>query len=108
MEFLYRSAIPTYKGSQAQPTKPTGLLAGLCSVLGGGVTPAYKTVDGASAQAPATAPSWWRVFAVTPSYKTVTASEVDRVAPAEPSPDGGDGEAGLAGECEPAMQVVIL
>ena len=108
MEFLYRSATPAYKGIPAQPTQRTGLLAGLGSTLGGVATPAYKTVAGASAQAPAPARSWWRAFAVTPSYKTAAPCATDTVAPGEPSPDGGDGEADPAGECDPALQVVIL
>ena len=108
MEFLYRSATPAYKGSHAQPTKPTGLLAGLGTGLGGGATPAYRTVAGANAQASGPARSWWRAFAVTPSYKTAAPCAEDHVAPGEPSPDGGDGEAGPAGECDPALQVVIL
>jgi hypothetical protein len=103
MEFLYRNA-PAYKGSQAQPTKRTGLLAELGSTIGGGGMPAYRTLDGASAQAPASSRSWWQAFAVTPSYKTA-----DHVAPGEPPPDGGDGDEAPAGECsETATQVVIL
>src|SRR5262249_13401584 len=109
MEFLYRSAIPAYKGTHTQPTQSTGLLAGLGSVLGGGATPAYKTVAGANAQASAPARSWWRAVAVTPAYKTAAPCEADPVAPCEPSPDGGDGDAGPEGECaDQAMQVVIL
>ena len=108
MEFLYRSATPAYKGSQAQPNQRTGFLAGLGTKLGGGATPAYKTVAGANAQAPAPARSWWRAFAVTPSYKTAAPCAVDPVAPGEPSPDGGDDDAGPAGGCDSALQVVIL
>ena len=108
MEFLYRNATPVYRGSQAQPNQRTGLLAGLGSVVGGGATPAYKTLDGASAQASAPSRNWSRVFAVTPSYKTA-APCADYVAPGEPSPDGEDGDEDPEGGCsEPAMQVVIL
>jgi len=104
MEFLYRNA-PVYKGSQAQPAKRTGLLAELGSVVGG-ATPAYKTVDGAGVQTPAPSRSWWRVFAVTPSYKTATPGGANPVAPGEPSPEGDEEP---VGECSgSAMQVVIL
>ena len=109
MELLYRNTTPTYKGSHAQPTRPTGLLAGLGSVMGGGVTPAYRTVADASAHAPAQARSWWQAFAVTPSYQTVAPCDVDPADPCEPSPDEGDDDADRAEECaEQAMQVVIL
>lgn len=108
MEFLYRSANPAYKGSHAQPARPTGLLAGL-GALRGSATPAYRTAARASAQAPAPTRSWWQAFAVTPSYKTAAPCAVDYVAPGEPSPDGGDDDAGPAGGCDDsAMQVVIL
>jgi hypothetical protein len=110
MEFLYRSATPAYKGSHTQPAQSTGPLAGLGAVLGGGgATPAYQTVAGASAQAPAPARSWWQAFTVTPSYKTAEPCAADHVAPGEPSPDGEDGDAGPEGECDdPGLQVVIL
>ena|SRR5687767_4314470 len=108
MEFLYRNA-PAYKGSQAQPNQRTGLLAELGSVVGGGATPAYKTRDGARAQAPEPSRNWMRAFAVTPSYKTAAPCAADHVAPGELSPDGEDGDEDPAGGCsEPAMQVVIL
>ena len=84
MEFLYRSATPAYKGNQAQPNQRTGLLAGLGTGLGGGATPAYRTVAGANAQASGPARSWWRAFAVTPSYKTAAPCAEDHVAPGEP------------------------
>ena len=108
MEFLYRNA-PAYKGSQAQPTKRTGLLAELGSTIGGGATPAYRTLDGASAQAPASSRCWWQAFAVTPSYKTVAPGEPDPTDPCAPVPDEGDCDAEPARGCEDqAMQVVIL
>jgi len=109
MEFLYRSANPAYKGFHAQPARPTGLLAELGAVLGGGVPTAYKTVTGVSAQAPTRGRSWWAAFAVTPSYKTAAPCAADDVAPGEPSLDGEDGAAGSTGECsDSAVQVVIL
>ena len=108
MEFLYRNA-PAYKGSQAQPNQRTGLLAELGSVVGGGATPAYKTLDGASAQAPAPSRSWLRAFAVTPSYKTAAPRPADPADPCTSCPDDGDGDADPAGGCAgQAMQVVIL
>ena len=106
MEFLYRNATPAYRGSQAQPTQTTGLLAGLGAAVGSGATPAYKTLDGASAQAPASSRSWWRSFAVTPSYKTAAPCAADSCVPAS---DDGDGAADPTPGCaEQAMQVVIL
>jgi hypothetical protein len=109
MEFLYRNATPAYRGIQAQPNQRTGLLAELGSVVGGGAAPAYKTRDGARAQAPAPSRSWMRVFAVTPSYKTAAPRPADRDDPCAPCPDDGDGDADPAGGCaEQAMQVVIL
>jgi hypothetical protein len=106
MEFLYRNAHPVYRGSQAQPAQRTGLLAELGSVVGGGATPAYRTVDGASVQTPASSRSWWRVFAVTPSYKTAPPCDADPVAPGEPSPEGDEQPAGGCSGSE--TQVVIL
>jgi hypothetical protein len=107
MEFLYRSATPAYKGSHAQPARAAGFFSRL-GVVGGSATPAYQTVAGANAKASAPARSWWRPFAVTPSYRTATPC-VDHVAPGEPAPDGSDGDAETEAECaERAMQVVIL
>src|SRR5215218_5851913 len=106
MEFFYRNATPVYQGSQAQPAQRTGLLAELGSVVGGDATPAYRTVDGSSVQAPASSWSWWRVFAVTPSYKTAAPCDADPVAPGEPSPESDEEPAG--GYSEPETQVVIL
>ncbi len=109
MEFLYRNATPAYKGSQAQPSQRTGLLAELGSVVGGSAAPAYKTRDGARAYASAPSRSWLRAFAVTPSYKTAAPCTADHVAPGEPPPDGEDDDEEPAGGCsEPATQVVIL
>ena len=108
MEFFYRHATPVYKGTQVQPTQPTGLLSELGAMLGG-ATPVYKNLAGASAQAPTPSRSWLRAFAVTPSYKTAAPCTADHVAPGEPSPDGENSDEDPAGECsEPAMQVVIL
>ena len=107
MEFFYRNATPVYQGSQAQPAQRTGLLAELGSAIGGaGAAPAYRTVDGASVQAPASSKNWLRAFAVTPSYKTAAPCAADCVAPGEPSPDGDEEPAGGCSESE--MQVVIL
>src|SRR5262249_8995172 len=115
MEFLYRIATPAYKGSQAQPTHTTGLLAGLGAVVGGagavvgGGGPAYRTAADASVHTPAPARSWWQPFAVTPSYKTAAPCAVDSTDSCAPSPDDGDGDADPASGCaEQAMQVVIL
>src|SRR5262245_46763903 len=107
MEFLYRNA-PAYKGNQAQPTQRTGLLAGLGSV-GRGAAPAYKTLAGSSAQAPAPTRNWLRSLAVTPSYKTAALCAQEHTNPCAPSLEEGVSGADPAGGCdEPAMQVVIL
>lgn len=109
MELLYRNATPAYKGSQARPTRKTGLLSGLGSLIGCGARPAYRTVDGASAQAPAPCRSWWQVFAVTPSYKTAAPGVEDLDDPCATAPEEGVVDAGPADRGEdPAMQVVIL
>jgi hypothetical protein len=109
MEFLYRNATPVYGGSRMPPTQPTGLLAGLGSLFGCGATPAYKTVSGTSAQAPAPVRSLLQAFAVTPSYKTAPPRPVDIEDPCEPPPDDGGGAADPANECDDqALQVVIL
>jgi hypothetical protein len=106
MEFLYRNAAPAYRGSQAQPTQRTGLLAELGSVLGSGGTPAYKIRDGARAQAPATSRSWLQAFTVTPSYKTAP-RVVDIPDPCPPCADDDDADP-ERGCADQAMQVVIL
>lgn len=108
MEFFYRNANPAYRGSQAQPTQSNGLLAGLGSVVGGGA-PAYRSVTGASAQAPASARTWWRALAVTPSYKTAPPCGSVFSGSCTPAPDDGDDDADPAQGCpDQAMQVVIL
>jgi hypothetical protein len=109
MEFLYRNATPVYGGSRTRSTQPTGLLAGLGSLFGCGATPAYKTVTGPSAQAPAPVRSLFQAFAVTPSYKTAPPPPADPADPCAPCPDEGDGDAEPADGCDgQAMQVVIL
>jgi hypothetical protein len=109
MEFLYRHATPAYKGSHAQPTKPTGVLSGLGSVLGGGATPAYKTRDELSARAPMSTRSWLRMFEVTPSYKTAPPRPADPTDPCAEAPDdGADGAATACGCDEPMTQIVIV
>ena len=67
MNFIWNAA-PGYKGNQLQPAR-TGLLTGLGSMLGG-VTPVYKSVGSARAQAPARSSSWWPTFSAAPVYKT--------------------------------------
>jgi transcription elongation factor len=82
MDFFTRIT-PVYKStSVTQGVKPRAQLAapsGLSSLIGslfGSATPAYKTADGAGARAPAQSPSFWSMFAVTPSYKTAPAAPV--------------------------------
>ena len=109
MEFFYRNATPVYQGSQAQPAQRTGLLAELGSVVGGDATPAYRTVDGSSVQAPASSRNWLRMFAVTPSYKTAAQCTAGPADPSGPSPDDGGGDADPECGCDgQPMQVVIL
>ena len=84
MNFIWNAA-PGYKGNQLQPAR-TGLLAGLGSMLGG-VTPVYKSVGSARAQAPARSSSWWPTFSAAPVYKTAQSSAAASAAPNTLSPD---------------------
>jgi hypothetical protein len=80
MDFFTRIT-PVYKSAnvmqgatvRAQPAAPSGL-SGLIGSLFGSATPAYKTVDGGAAKAPAQSSGFWSMFAVKPSYKTATAA----------------------------------
>ena len=86
MNFIWNAA-PGYKGNQLQPAR-TGLLTGLGSMLGG-VTPVYKSVGSARAQAPARSSSWWPTFSAAPVYKTAQSSAAASAAPNTLSPDEG-------------------
>ena len=74
---------PVYKSAsvmqgvkpRAQRAAPNGL-SGLIGSLFGSARPAYKTVDGGVAKAPAQSSGFWSMFAVTPSYKTAPAAPV--------------------------------
>ena len=85
---LIWNATPAYKGNQQQPAS-TGLLTGLGGVFGG-VTPVYKSVGNASAQAPAPSSSWWPVASAAPVYKTAQSSVAASVAPCAQSSDVDD------------------
>ena len=73
MDFFTRTT-PAYKNAAnrvqalSQQAAPSGLMSLLGSLFGRS-TPAYKTVDGHIAQAPASS-GFLSMFAVTPSYKT--------------------------------------
>src|SRR6187551_1390766 len=73
MDFFTRNT-PVYKSAAnrvqalSQQAAPSGLMSLLGSLMGRS-TPAYKTVDGHIAQAPASS-GFLSMFAVTPSYKT--------------------------------------
>jgi hypothetical protein len=88
MDFLIWNASPAYRGNQLQPAR-SGLLAGLGGVFGG-VTPVYKSVGNASAQASASSSSWWPTFSAAPVYKTAQTSAAASTAPSTCSPDVGD------------------
>ena len=106
MSFIW-NATPAYKGNQQQPAS-TGLLAGLGGVFGG-VTPVYKSVGNASAQAPAASSSWWPVFSAAPVYKTAPSNVAASSAPSTASPDdGGDGSDPVCVCDEATTEVVVV
>jgi hypothetical protein len=106
MDFLYRNAIPGYKGTQPQPQVKNGPLSGLfCNLLGGG-TPSYKTLDARGAQASTQPRCWWQAFVTTPSYKTAP-RPADWSESSSTPDDCREAEADQGCECEPT-QVVIL
>ena len=80
MDFFTRIT-PVYKKAASRvqtltQAAPSGLMGFLGSLLGRS-TPAYKTVDGHIAQAPASS-GFLSMFAVTPSYKTApTVAQAD-------------------------------
>jgi len=106
MSFIW-NATPAYKGNQQQPAS-TGLLAGLGGVFGS-VTPDYKSVGNASAQASASSSSWWPVFSAAPVYKTAPSSVAASSAPSTASPDdGGDGSDPVCVCDEATTEVVVV
>ena len=106
MDFLIWNAAPAYKGNHLQPAR-SGLLAGLGDVLGG-VTPVYKSVGNASAQAPASSSSWWPTFSAAPVYKTAQSSVADSAAPCTSSPDEGSDESDPVCVCDEATTEVVV
>src|SRR5688572_25801798 len=70
MEF-FKSNRPAYKSAGIAKVAPTNGLSSLIGSLFGSATPAYKTVDGQVAR-PSTSSGFLSMFAVAPSYKTVT------------------------------------
>ena len=106
MNFLIWSASPAYKGNQLQPAR-SGLLAGLGSVLGG-VTPVYKNVGNARAQASTSSSSWWPTFSAAPVYKTAQSSVAASAAPCTSSPDEGDDGSDPVCVCDEATTEVVV
>lgn len=106
MDFLIWNASPAYKGNQLQPAR-AGLLAGLGNVLGG-VTPVYKSVGSASAQASASSSSWWPTFSAAPVYKTAQSSVAASAAPCAPSPDEGDDASDPVCVCDDETTEVVV
>ncbi len=106
MDFLIWTAAPAYKGNQLQPAR-TGLLAGLGGVLGG-VTPVYKNVGNASAQASARSSSWWPTFSAAPVYKTAQSSVAASAAPCASSPDEGEDESDPVCVCDETTTEVVV
>ena len=71
MDFLYRTASPSYRGCEAQPTPArTGFFAGLWCSLFGSATPTYRTKGTTGAPASAAPRCFWEAFPATPSYQT--------------------------------------
>ena len=58
--------------AHAQPAA-SSWLSGLLGSLFGSSMPAYKTIDGQSAQAPSSS-GFWPMFGTAPSYKTASAA----------------------------------
>jgi hypothetical protein len=106
MDFLIWSASPAYKGNHLQPAR-TGLLAGLGGVLGG-VTPVYRSVGIAGAQAPTSSSSWWPTFSAAPVYKTAQSSVAASAAPCALSPDEGSDESDPVCVCDEATTEVVV
>jgi hypothetical protein len=106
MDFLIWTAPPAYKGNQLQPAR-AGLLAGLGNVLGG-VTPVYKSVGNASAQASASSSSWWPTFSAAPVYRTAQASVAASAAPCASSSDEDDDESDPVCVCDEATTEVVV
>jgi hypothetical protein len=105
MNFLIWNAAPAYKGNHVQPAR-AGLFAGLGSVLGG-VTPGYKNVGNAGAQASASSPRWWPRFSAAPVYKTAQSSVAASAAPSV-SPDEGDDDSDPVCVCDEATTEVVI
>ena len=105
MNFIW-SAAPGYKGTQLQPAR-VGLLAGFGSMLGG-VTPVYKSVGSASAQATARSSSWWPTFSAAPVYKTAQSSAAASVAPNTLSPDECDDDSDPVCVCDDETTEVVI
>lgn len=91
MEFLYRSATPTYQGCSPQPQQAsTSFLAGLWCSLFGSAAPAYRTDDATGAPASAASRCFWQAFPVSPSYKAPPpAPSTEPASSLSPSSDGG-------------------
>ena len=106
MDFLIWNAAPAYKGNPLQPAR-AGLLAGLGNVLGG-VTPVYKSVGSASAQASASSSSWWPTFAAAPVYKRAQSSVAASTVPSACSPDVGDDEPDPVCVCDETTTEVVV
>ncbi len=91
--------------AHAQPAA-SGCLSGLIGSLFGSSNPAYKTVDGQSAQAPSSS-GFWSMLGTAPSYKTATAAmaapfDLDACDPCDLGVDED-------GACDPGPdQIVVL
>jgi hypothetical protein len=103
MDFFSRitpgyKSVSTGTAAHSQPAASSGL-TGLIGSLFGSATPAYKTIDGQSAKAPASS-GFWSMFGTAPSYKTAPAATV---APFDADP-GVDED----GACAPGPDEIVV
>lgn len=113
MDNFFSRIGPAYKSvankvqAYAQPAA-TGWLSGLLGSLTGRVTPAYKTVDGQSARAPASS-GFWSMFFASPSYKTARVESFEPI-DADTSLDCDAGDPGVdeSGACVDGQDLIVV
>jgi hypothetical protein len=96
---LFRSATPSYRGRQSQPSQATGGISGLRAGLFGGTSqPSYKQAGRAAGAAQPTSRSWWHFFGGTPQYRTAPADDPAGCGPPPPPDDEDEGADIIAGD----------